>query len=370
MVSISAVYEMCDGSEPGGTMIHMKLKKALEFVACFVGMALLLQAASHAAQPGHLHWSKSTPLPEPRAGHAAGVLDGKLVIAGGTYWEGEKGNWTKKVFSARTHAFDPTTQQWEQLPDAPIPFGYAAYTVVENRMYVMGGYDGQKENRKILTLARQGTEYVWEIYGELPETRLFGWAGGVGSSIYLLGGVKIFEPMDEAGTCCTSKTATNRLQVFDTAAPEKGWRELPPYPGGKRWLFSAETDGESLWMFGGIYTGNAEDAPIKYSQAMRYRLKEKVWHKLPSLPQSALKAAPLIPLHVDGKILFMSFAKTVWQLDLKTQQYSQLSPLPEEVFVDRFVWLDGQIIGAGGENKIESPRRRSEWTFIGRFEAE
>ena len=63
----------------------------------------------------------------------------------------------------------------------------------------------------------------------------------------------------------------------------------------------------------------------------------------------------------------MSFSKTVWQLDLKTMIYSELPSLPEEAFVDRFVWLDNKIIGAGGENKIESRRRRSEWTFIGEY---
>lgn len=351
-------------------VIHIKTKKTLVFSLCGVGALLLLQATSPAAQPRRLRWTKSAPLPEPRAGYAAGVLDGKLVIAGGTYWEGEKGNWTKKVFSARTHAFDPATQKWEELPDAPMPFGYAAFTVVENRLYVLGGYDGENESLKILTLARQGPKYVWKIFGELPETRLFGWAVGVGSSIYLLGGVKKFEPMDEAGTCCTSKTATNQLQALDTADPDKGWRDLPPYPGGKRWLFSAETDGESLWMFGGIYTANAEDPPTKFRQVLRYSFQKRAWEKLPPLPQETLTAMPLVPLHVDGNILFMSFAKTVWQLDLKTQEFSKLSPLPEEAFVDRFVWLNDQIIGAGGENKIESPRRRAEWTFVGRFESE
>jgi N-acetylneuraminic acid mutarotase len=331
---------------------------------------LLFQTTSSAGQAGRLHWTKSTPLPEARAGYAAGVLDGKLVIAGGTYWEGEKGNWTKKVFSARTHAFDPSTKTWEPLPDAPIPFGYAAFAVVENRLYVLGGYDGQAESRKILTLERRGPKYVWEIFGELPETRLFGKAVGHSSSIYLLGGVVKFEPTDAVGTCCTSKTATNQLQALDTANPDKGWRDLPPYPGGKRWLFSAASDTESLWMFGGIYSAHAEDPTTKFRQVLRFSFEQESWEKLQPLPQATLAAAPLVPLHVDGKILLMSFAKTVWQLDLKTQIYTTLSPLPEKAFVDHFVWLNGQIIGAGGENAIEGPRRRSEWTFVGGFETE
>ena len=348
----------------------MRMKKALVFSLCGLGALLLSAGAAPASPPRDLSWKKSTPLPEPRAGYAAGVLDGKLVIAGGTFWEGKKGNWTQKIFSARTHAFDPATEKWEQLPDAPIPFGYAACTVVDNRLYVLGGYDGEKESLKILTLELQGSSYVWKIFGELPETRLFGWAFGVGSSIYLLGGVVKFEPMDEIGTCCTSRTATNQLQVLDTTNPEKGWRELSPYPGGKRWLFSAETDGESLWMFGGIYSANASDPATKFRQVLRYSFQKDAWEKLSPLPQETLTAAPLFPLHADGKILLMSFSRTVWQLDLKTQKYSKLAPLPEEAFVDKYVWIKDQIIGAGGENKIESPRRRSEWTFVGQLRSQ
>ena len=97
-----------------------------------------------------------------------------------------KGNWTKKLFFDRTHAFDPKTKRWEELPEAPISFGYAAYAVVENRLFVLGGYDGQPKNGKILALSRQGEEYVWEIVGELPQTRVFGWASGLGTSLYLL----------------------------------------------------------------------------------------------------------------------------------------------------------------------------------------
>jgi len=51
-------------------------------------------------------WRESTLTPEPRAGYSSGVIGGKLLLFGGTYWEGTKGNWTKKIFSAAVHAFD------------------------------------------------------------------------------------------------------------------------------------------------------------------------------------------------------------------------------------------------------------------------
>jgi N-acetylneuraminic acid mutarotase len=81
-----------------------------------------------------VQWSLSTPLPEPRAGYAAGILNGKLIIAGGSYWEGTKGKWIRKLYTTSTHAFDPATERWEQLPDMPIALGYAASVEVGNRL--------------------------------------------------------------------------------------------------------------------------------------------------------------------------------------------------------------------------------------------
>ena len=123
-------------------------------------------------------------------------------------------------------------------------------------------------------------------------------------------------------------------------------------------------------MFGGIERLEAGEPPTQFSQALRYDLKQDLWEELPPLPNETMEARPLVPLHVPGRILLMSFAKTVWQLDLKTLEYNRLTPMPEEAFVDRFTWLNGRIIGAGGENKIESHRRRSELTFIGEFRPE
>ena len=68
-------------------MIDLPVKKPFTSLMGRVGAMLLLQATLTAAEPERLHWSRSTPLPEPRAGHAAGILDGKLVMACGTYWE-------------------------------------------------------------------------------------------------------------------------------------------------------------------------------------------------------------------------------------------------------------------------------------------
>jgi hypothetical protein len=157
------------------------------------------------------------------------------------------------------------------------------------------------------------------------------------------------------------------LLFFDSTQPEQGWQPLPSFPGPKRWLFCAEADGESIWVVGGIDQQLKTDPTKEYDEVWRYHTRQKSWRQVTSLPREARGTIPLSSLMLEGHLLIFSFFKKVWDLDLKNKQFGEISSLPQEVFVDRFFWIDGRIIGTGGENKLEGPRRRSEWTFVGRF---
>ena len=61
--------------------------------------------AEQALSPFSLQWQQSDFFPEPRSGYSGDVLNGKMVIAGGTYWNGTAVHWTKKRYSTSTHAY-------------------------------------------------------------------------------------------------------------------------------------------------------------------------------------------------------------------------------------------------------------------------
>ena len=338
-------------------------------ISGWLGFVVVLASVNMFAA-GTLHWSISTPMPEPRSDYAAGVVGGKLIVAGGTYWTGSKGHWIKKYFSASTHAFDPESQTWEKLPDLPVPLGCAGGAVVGGKLYVVGGYTGSEVNRKIFVLEKQPQGYVWKVAGEFPFDRVYPRVVAVGSSLYALGGTTQFEPRDPTGTCCSSKTATRTLLALDTAHIKKGWRELDAFPGPLRFYFSAETDGASIWMFSGIYQAGPGEPITTYDDVSRYDLAHDKWEPANKLPQVSKETNPPSPVFVgDGIVLVNDFQK-VWKLDLSKQIYRDLSPLPQAAALDRFVWLNGKIVGASGENFIEPPRRRSEWVFIGSFDGQ
>lgn len=314
-----------------------------------------------------LQWTQSTPFPKPTSDYAAGAVDGKLVIAGGTYWEGSKGDWIKKHFSATTYAFDPVTQVWEKLPNLPTPLAGAASAVIRNKLFVLGGYTGTSVNRKIYILDKESGKFIWKYFSTLPVSRVFAEAASVGNRLFLLGGTTQFEPLDQAGTCCTSKTATNSFMVLDITHPERGWNQLAPLPGPLRWLFSTVSEGHSIWMFGGRFQKNRHNPITNYNLVFRYNIANSNWEAMKPLPEESPDAIPPSPVLVKGKIILVFDNRKVWLLEPLNALYSDLSPLPEAAAVDRFVWLKNRIVGAGGENNIEGPRRRSDWTFIGQF---
>jgi N-acetylneuraminic acid mutarotase len=332
-------------------------------------LVFLVMLASSAQSAPTLHWSMSTVMPDPRSDYAAGVVAGKLIVAGGTFWTGAKGHWIQKQFSSSTHAFDPTSQTWTKLPDLPVPLACAGSAVVGGKLFVLGGFTGAQVNRRIFVLETKNGKWSWTEFGEFPYDRVYVRAAAAGALLYAVGGTTKFEPRDPTGTCCTSKTATRTLMVLDTANPKKGWRDLAPFPSPERFYFNIETDGRAIWMFSGIYQADPKDAIATFKNVSRYDFARGVWEDAKPLPEVSKEGNSPYPVFVGDSIVIMNDFKKVWRFDTSAQTYTELTPLPEAAAVDRFVWLDHRIVGASGENFIESPRRRSEWVFVGQFDA-
>jgi hypothetical protein len=78
--------------------------------------------------PANGGWVELAPMPTPRSGGGAAVIDGKIYVAGGRPPGG--------------HAFevyDPATDQWETLPDLPTQRNHLAMVAINDRVFVVGG---------------------------------------------------------------------------------------------------------------------------------------------------------------------------------------------------------------------------------------
>lgn len=78
-------------------------------------------------------WSMASPMPNPRGGHAAVLLNGKIHLLGG-------GN---SVSTIADHSeYDPATDSWRDLARLPRPEGSPAGVVVDGKIYAIGGRSG------------------------------------------------------------------------------------------------------------------------------------------------------------------------------------------------------------------------------------
>ena len=337
---------------------------------------LYLAAATCYGQGGpapdwHLQWSTSEPLPEPRADYAAGVIDGKLIIAGGTYWDGAPGHWIRKRYSASTHGFDPVSGRWQRLPDMPVAIAFAASAVVGNTLLVFGGYTGTHVSRNIFALTSKQGRYEWARKGQMEVDRWFASALVVDKTVYLVGGSSRFEPYDSQGTCCTTISITKTVFAYNSEARNKSdaWRELGPYPGAGKWMPAVITDGKAIWVFGGLSQLKVADAISMSPEVMKFDLSNRTWTMVTRLPVDLAHAQPLTALQVKKEIVLFTGQKRTWRFDPAKETYSETTPMPEGVAVDHFFHLNGKIIGAGGEGQEEGPGRRSAATFTAAVEA-
>lgn len=81
-------------------------------------------------------WSMAAPMPNPRGGHAAVVLDGKIHLFGG-------GN---SVSTLADHSeYNPATNTWRDLAPVPRSEGSPAAVVVDGKIYLIGGRSGYSD---------------------------------------------------------------------------------------------------------------------------------------------------------------------------------------------------------------------------------
>lgn len=170
-------------------------------------------------------WSNAAPLPNPRGGHAAVVLDGKIHVVGGgnsqrtledhSVYDPATNTWTDLaplprakgspsavVFDGalyvlggrsgpndfgETHRYNPETDAWEEGP-AISPLGTAGAVAYCNTIYIFGG-ESQKRDIALNEVLRLNLPHqVWEFAPAMPTARVYARAVLFNDSVYVIGG--------------------------------------------------------------------------------------------------------------------------------------------------------------------------------------
>jgi len=120
------------------------------------------------------------PLPAGNGGFACGFIDGKLIVAGGTNWSDDTKRWLDLIWS-----YDPTQNTWSTIGKLPKPCAYAACGVINGKLVIAGGSDGKIAHRDILTLNAKGES---QVVGQLAEGRIYSCSAALNDTLYIAGG--------------------------------------------------------------------------------------------------------------------------------------------------------------------------------------
>lgn len=148
-------------------------------------------------------WSVAAPLPAPRGGHAAVVLDGKIHVVGG-------GNSQSTIDDHSL--YDPRTDTWTERTRLPRRMGSPAVVALNGKLYSVGGRSGPEDF---------GDVYVYDpaadawTPGPAIAPRGTGGAAVLDGAIYYFGG----ESQPRHAVLADVLRLAPRASVFTSAAP-------------------------------------------------------------------------------------------------------------------------------------------------------
>jgi len=123
-------------------------------------------------------WRSEAPMPWGAADIQAGVIGNKIYIPGGRLVSGD--------FSSSLSVFDPTNNVWTRGANLPAPISSYALAVLEDRLYLFGGWDGQQFLDTVLIYDPVFDE--WSEGYKMSEPRADAAAAVIDDEIHLLGG--------------------------------------------------------------------------------------------------------------------------------------------------------------------------------------
>jgi len=208
--------------------------------------ALLLSVAALAASElsENFRWEQLAPMPDPVgfAAPFAGVVDGRLVVAGGANfpdgrpWEGAVKTWHDRVFVLA----DPTGA-WQPAGSLPRLLGYGIGVTVDDGLLCIGGSDAQQHFADVFLLRLKDGTAVFESLPPLPTPLAHATGTRVGNRVYVFGGQQT--PTSSPG---------NQLWALDLTNRSAGWSVLPSLPGRPRMLATAGALRGGFHVFGGV----------------------------------------------------------------------------------------------------------------------
>jgi len=157
-------------------------------------------------------WTKKSDMPTPRWALSTSVVNGKIYAIGG----GDAQDMT----TATVEEYDPVTDKWKKKADMPTKRHHLSTSVVNGKIYAIGGED---ENG-IITAIEEYDPIAdkWKKKADMPNSRFYFSSSVVNGKIYIIGGdPKVFggDPKVFAGNSVEEYDPVNETWVRKASIP-------------------------------------------------------------------------------------------------------------------------------------------------------
>jgi len=347
------------------------MRHALLFTVAFAAfLAAGPLRAEEPSGPVRIQWRRGPDLAQAVGGPAAGVLDGKFIAAGGTFWV----NAEKKFWIGKAGAYDPKTETWTAIPDIPQDTAYSCAVSTADAVYVFGGASKEETWTNTWKLVKEGDSFAWKPFVPMPVPLCNMGPALVGSTAYIVAGTK------NGNDLATS--VDNNVWKIDLAAEDPKWGGVTPLPGPLRCGVAVASCAGKLYAFGGWTASPVYGGSGNHDQAYVFDPAENSWKRIANTPYPsgwwwAATYGDRYVIIAGGNVWLglvaakgrptsdqYGFMPEVLVYDTKNDTYSLSDPLPMGIIDYGFVLIDDTLYLAGGE---DAPRHRASWLMIGQI---
>lgn len=298
-----------------------------------------------------IDWKTVAPSPAVRAESLGRVVNGKLYVTGGLTNDASG----KIVAMTRSDVYDPATDTWTELADAPEAITHTGVVVDGADLWFVGGYVGDHPGAATAHVWKYDTlTDTWSAGPDLPAARGAGAAAIVGRKLHFFGGMDETRTIDEADHWVLDLDPPPPPPVDPEnpdapvdPVPPPTWVAAAPLPNARNHVAAVALDGK-IYVIGGQHSQEA--AQDAQAQVDCYDPATDTWTRVADLPapRSHVNSSTFV---MDGKIIVLGGENgynlpqsTIYSYDPALNTWSLIGLLPAN--------RSTSVAGAIGPNQI------------------
>jgi N-acetylneuraminic acid mutarotase len=213
---------------------------------------------------GTITWKNGAASPVTRAEAARAVVNNRMYVFGGYYNSAIQA-------TPRCDVYDPASNTWTRIADQPVAMTHQGMVVDGTTVWLVGGYVGDHPGPGSTMVWKYDTlRNTWSRGPDLPEARGAGAAAIVGRKVYFFGGMEK-----------TRKVDMGTQWVLDLASQSSGWKRLADMPNPRNHLTGVAYGGK-VYAIGGHY--QQEAAAVTQKEVDCYDPATNQWTRVADTP--------------------------------------------------------------------------------------